>query len=182
MQSDPATGDDIWVLTIHDGQITTNPWLKTRFQERFPDWSPDGRWLAYTSNESGRDEVYVQPYPGPGPRHLVSRDGGNSPVWSHDGREIFYAAPAAVTTPGGATQVAMMAAPVTLGASVSVGTPRKLFEGAFLLSSRGRGYDVTADGRRFVMVQPREQASLPATEIVIVENWFEELKRLVPTN
>src|SRR5262249_51719405 len=86
-----SSGSEIWVLTRQSGRVTFQPWRpNTRYHEGFPDWSPDGQWIAYTSDESGRDEVYLQPYPGPGSRIPVSRDGGTRPIWSHDGREIFF--------------------------------------------------------------------------------------------
>ena len=174
VESNPTSAEDIWVLPIGEGKTPPRPWLNTRFSEQHPDWSPDGRWLAYTSNESGRSEVYVQPYPGPGARYSVSRDGGTSPAWARDGRELFYLAPG----PDG--QVTMMTVPVTTTLGFSISTPQKLFQGRFFASSLSRSYDVTADGRRFIMVQPPEQAPMPVAQIVVVQNWVEELKRLAP--
>lgn len=142
--------------------------------ESHPDWSPDGRWIAYDSDESWRPEVYVQPYPDPGARYVVSRDGGTSPAWARDGRELFYQAP------GADRQVAMMSTAVTATPEFATGTPQKLFQGLFVTSGLSRSYDVSPDGRRFIMVQPREQAPLPVAQIVVVQNWVEELKRLAP--
>jgi eukaryotic-like serine/threonine-protein kinase len=170
-----ANSEDIWMLPIGEGAAPPRPWLNTGFNESHPDWSPDGRWIAYDSNESGRSEVYVQPYPGPGPRYAVSRDGGSSPAWARDGRELFYLA----GSPDG--RVTMMTAPVTTTSAFSTGTPTRLFEGRFTASAGTRSYDVAADGRRFIMVQPVEQPPLPVAQIVIVQHWAEELKRLVPT-
>ena len=79
---------DIWVLSI--GDCKTRAVIQTAANEMSPEFSPDGRWLAYVSNESGRHEVYVQPYPGPGERHLISTNGGEQPAWSRNGRELFY--------------------------------------------------------------------------------------------
>ena len=79
---------DIWVLSIGDRK--TRAVIHTAANEMTPEFSPDGRWLAYVSNESGRNEVYVQPYPGPGERHLISTNGGEQPAWSGNGRELFY--------------------------------------------------------------------------------------------
>jgi hypothetical protein len=138
--------------------------LATRFSETSPTLSPDGRWLAYVSNESGRYEVYVQSYPGPGARLQVSTDGGRAPLWSADGRQLFYRY---------ADQ--MMAVPVAAGPSFSAGKPRLLFEGRY-----AGGYDVSPDGRRFLMIRIEEE-SADKTELHVVLNWFEELKRLVPT-
>jgi hypothetical protein len=169
-----STVNHVWVLP--DGGQNTAPrrWPNTHFNEAQPDWSPDGRWIAYNSDESGRDEVYVQQYPGPGARYAVSRDGGWGAAWSRDGRELFYEAPA----PGG--QVTMMTVPVTTAPAFSLGTPRKLFQGPFIVSDWSRSYDVTQDGRRFVIIQAHERAPLPVNQIVVVENWAEELKRLAP--
>ena len=174
VETNPASGNDIWLLELGSGKGTPRTWLNSRFSETRPDWSPDGRWIAYDSDESGRSEVYVQPFPGPGPRYSVSRDGGHSPAWSRDGRELFYVQNA----DDGLAEI--MAVPVTTTSSVTTGTPRRLFEGRFQFTSFSRGYDVAADGGRFVLVQPEERAPLPATEIVVVENWFEELKQKVP--
>jgi serine/threonine-protein kinase len=170
-----ATSEDILMLPIGEGTAPPRPWLNSRFNEAHPDWSPDGRWIAYDSNESGRSEVYVQPYPGPGARYAVSRDGGSTPVWARDGRELFYLA----SGPNG--QVTMMTAPITTTSTFSTGTPTRLFDGRFMATLGSRAYDVAADGRRFIMVQPVEQPPLPVAQIVIVQNWVEELKRLVPT-
>jgi Tol biopolymer transport system component len=168
-------GSHIWVLSFKDGHSTLNSWLTSPFQETCADFSPDGRWLAYTSNESGRNEVYVAPYPGPGPRYPLSNEGGECPAWSRDGREIFYW----VESGSSPVQGTMMAAAVSYKSGEFAAAPRKLFEGDFWFSSPGRGYDVSADGRRFVMVQPRSLATHPVTQIVIVGNWTQELSRLV---
>ena len=78
---------DIWIVP-RNGEA--EPFLRTRFNEAYPEFSPDGRWLVYTSDESGRDEVYVRPYPGPGRAMQISTAGGSSPGWSRDGSEVFY--------------------------------------------------------------------------------------------
>ena len=84
-----ATGNYIWLASM-TGEPKPRPWLATRFNETNPQFSPDGRWLAYTSDESGKTEVYVRPFPGPGQKRLVSSEGGTEPRWRGDGREIFY--------------------------------------------------------------------------------------------
>ncbi len=152
------------------------PWafLSTEFEETGAMFSPDGRWLAYESNETGRDEVYVQPFSvtGPGGKLPVSVNGGTEPVWPRNSRDLFYR-----------NGDKMMAVAIETEPELSVGTPRLLFEGRFLgagpLHLR-RSYDVSPDGQRFLMIQ-REQELVP-TEIVVILNWFEELKRLVPTD
>jgi hypothetical protein len=104
----------------------------------------------------------------------VSTDGGSSPTWRFDGTELFYA-----VLPG--NLVRMMVVPVKATvAGFSAGTPRKLFEGRYTMTAPVRGYDVTPDGQRFLMVRPVDPPPEPASELVLVENWFEELKRLVP--
>ncbi len=143
VESSPDTATDIMLLPA-SGERQPRPLVRSRFAEAYPDVSPDGRWLAFASNESNRSEVYVQPYPGPGPRQQVSVDGGTAPAWSRDGRELFY------TT----TQA--------FGATAGI-----------------RSYDVTADGRRFLMVQPKERPPVAADEMILVQNWLEELKTRV---
>ncbi len=164
---DPVLSGDIWMLTSGE-KTERRPWLRTPFNERAPRLSPDGRWLAYVSNESGRDEVYVQPFPGPGGKWQISVSGGNEPVWSQAGGEIFFR-----------TGDKMMVAGVASGGSFSVETPRVLFEGRFVPTRRGdAAYDVSSDGRRFVMIQ-RNAESL-ATHLNVVLNFSEELKRRAP--
>ena len=151
------------------------PWafLKTEFEESGAMFSPDGRWLAYESNETGRDEIYVQPFSatGSGGKLPVSVSGGTEPVWPRNSRDLFYR-----------NGDKMMAVAIETEPELSVGKPRLLFEGRFLEAGPlhlRRSYDVSSDGQRFLMIQ-REQDLVP-TEIVVILNWFEELKRLVPT-
>jgi len=126
--------------------------------------------MAYVSNESGRAEVYVQPYPGPGAKRQISTEGGNEPVWARDGEELFYR-----------NGDQMMAVEVTTEPTFSASTPRLLFEGNFQPSSGNlANYDVTPDGQRFVMIQLGGTDS-EASQINVVLNWFEELKQRVPT-
>ena len=168
----PTTLDDIWIQELADPKRPRRPFVQTPASEFFPEFSPDGKWLAYSSNESGRIQVYVQPYPGPGPRVQISTDGGSAPAWTSNGAEIVYIAPA-----GRQTSNVMAVAAKASATGFSVDTPRKLFEGRFSLTGPTRGYDVTPDGRRFLMVQPRDAPPQPPVELVLVENWFEELKR-----
>ena len=113
-----ARYSDIWVLRLSDRKA--EPFLRTPFEEGGARFSPDGRWLAYVSIESGRPEVYVQPYPGPGGKWQVSIDGGTEPVWSRNGRELFYR-----------SGNRMMAVETTMQPSFSAGKPRMLFEGPY---------------------------------------------------
>ena len=133
------------------------------------------------SDKSGRNEVYVQPYPGPGPRQQVSIDGGIAPAWSGDGKELFYLN-AVPSTGGQATAHRLMAVPVTPGPSLTFGVPRILFQRQGGGSTPIRGYDVTADGLRFLMVEVKERPPIKATQMILVQNWVEELKRRVGGN
>jgi Tol biopolymer transport system component len=174
----PDTANDILAMPM-SGDRRPRPVVETRSSEAYPDFSPDGHWLAYTSDESGQPEVYVQPYPGPGPRQQVSANGGTGPAWSHDGRELFYTT--TQTMGGQATLTRMMVVPVTLRPTFSVGAPRQLFEGRYGATAGIRSYDVTADGKRFLMVQQKERPAVAAAEMILVQNWLEELKARVPT-
>jgi serine/threonine-protein kinase len=133
--------------------------LASAFHNFDPSLSPDGRWMAYASDESGRFEVYVRPYPGPGGRWQVSLDGGTEPVWSPTGREIFYR-----------NGDRMMAATVRTVGGFEVGARAQLFEGAYDAVSRQiTNYDVTRDGRTFVMLQ---QVQGTAQSVFVTLNWF----------
>jgi Tol biopolymer transport system component len=162
-------GEDIWMLRM-EGDRKPRPFLQTRFQEGWARLSPDGRWLVYRSNETGRHEVYVQPFPGHGEKWPISTEGGHEPIWARSGREIFYR-----------HGDKMMAVAITTQPRFTAGQPRVLFEGAYAYGvSLVANYDVTADGQRFIMVKSGEKLA-PVTQINLVLNWFEELKRRVPT-
>src|SRR5262249_16191864 len=141
----------IQVLTL-DGERRAAPLLHTSFNEVNAEVSPDGRWVAHESDESGQSEVYVRPFPNvDGGRWLVSAGGGHKPVWSRDGRELFYLARA----PG---PTKLMVSTISTGAaSFSAGAPRSLFEGPYYAvpgqTVGGRTYDVSPDGKRFVMIK-----------------------------
>jgi Tol biopolymer transport system component len=175
-EAHPTTGRDIWVLRLSDpgtpGQVhKAQPFLRTQYDEGSPRFSPDGRWLAYSSNESGRYEVYVQPYPGPGGKWQISTEGGGEPLWNPNGRELFYR-----------NGNKMMAVEVTTQPGFTPGKPRLLFEGGYTPSTAlSTNYDVSPDGQRFLMLKPVETQTSTPTQINVVLNWFEELKRRVPT-
>ena len=157
---------DLWMLPL-EGQKKLQPFLKTDFNERTPQFSPDGHLIAYTSNESGRDEVYVRAYPGPGGKWQISTDGGAEPVWARNGRELFY------RNGDKMMAVAIVAQPFASG------QPKLLFEGVYgrSINNREANYDASPDGQRFLMVKASEQRSA-ATQINVVLNWFEELRRV----
>jgi serine/threonine-protein kinase len=166
---DSTTQGDIWVLPLQ-GDRKAIKFIGTSFNERSPAFSPDGRWLAFTSDDSGHDEVYVVPFPGPGGKWQISTAGGGyGPVWARNGRELFYR-----------HENKMMAVAVASQPSFSAGVPRQLFESMFeAVPRREANYDVTPDGQRFLVIVSPE-ISTARTQLMLVTNWFEELKRLAP--
>ncbi len=163
-------GSDVWILEL-DGDRKPRLFLQEPFNEWLAVVSPNGRWLAYVSDESGRPEVYVRPFAGSGSRWPISTDGGSDPVWARNGGELYYR--------NGDRMMASTIA-VTSGGSFNPTKPRMLFEAKTLSISGGYEmcYDVTPDGE-FLMIEPGESDS-PPTQINVVLNWFEELRRLVP--
>ncbi|HKW25567.1 MAG TPA: protein kinase [Terriglobales bacterium] len=170
IEVNPETGYDLWMLTVKDRKA--RPFLRTPFNESAPRFSPDGRWLAYISNESGRYEIYVQPFPGPGAKLQISTDGGTEPVWNPRGRELFY-------RNGDKMMVVDVTATKT---TLTAGKPRLLFEGEYLPTpATTPNYDVSSDGQQFLMVKAGGTGEVAPTQINVVLNWFEELKRRVPS-
>jgi serine/threonine-protein kinase len=169
-----AAGDVM--LTPLQGEHRQQPLVQTPYDELNAEPSPDGRWLAYESNESGRYEVYVRPFPNVmAGRWQVSTNGGTRPLWARNGEELFYESAGA-----------LMRVPVTLGSTFAPGTPTKLFDAPYFFGptvvGRGRTYDVSADGRRFLMIKEANAADAPApaARLVLVQHWFDELKQRVP--
>ncbi|MGD9345423.1 MAG: hypothetical protein PVH84_06140, partial [Candidatus Aminicenantes bacterium] len=166
---DPETGIDIFIVRI-DGDRKPEPFLNSRFNEIQPLFSPDGRWIAYVTDESGRDEVYVRPYPGPGDLIPISTDGGMEPVWNPDGKVLYYR---------DASGDKMMAVSFIAEPELRVSKPRLLFEGKYTGGAPwGRNYDIAPDGTRFIMITEESQSEKP-TQINLILNWAEELTRSI---
>jgi len=162
----PTVGPRAWVLRLSDRKA--EPFLRTRFSESGPQFSPDGHFLSYASEESGRSEVYVQPFPGPGSKWQISTEGGTEPLWNPNGQELFYR-----------QGNKMMVVDVVTQPAFSVGKPKMLFEGPYLPTpSPLPNYSVSPDGQRFLMLKSVEERQ--ATQINVVLNWFEDLKKKVP--
>ena len=164
------TGRDIWILPLQ-GERKPRSFLQTKFDELQPKFSPDGRWIAYTSNESGQFEVYVQPFPGPGGKWQVSTDGGSNPVWERNGRELFYLSSKKIMSVNVATQRSFHA---SMPRSVADIPP------TLLTALATSFYDVSLDGQRFLFIKPDTENG-PPQEVRVVQNWTEELKQLAST-
>jgi len=159
------TSFDLWLLPM-SGDRQPKPYLTTQFDERLAKVSPDGRWLAYRSNESGRNEIYVQSFPEPGRRVMISKGGGNLPRWGRNGRELYYVA----------ADNKLMAVHVETGANFAAGAPTALFDLVRCgLSDIRYLYDVSADGQKFLVIRPLEDAS--SRPLTLVQNWTELLKK-----
>ena len=165
---DPTTGADIWILPDplgKPGATKPSPFMRTAFEEDYPQFSPDGRWIAYESNESGRFEVYVAPFPGPGAKRQLSTSGGRRSRWRMDGKELFYR---------GADNRLMAAAVDAKGGVFEVKTVEPLF-GAGGNAGVADRYDVSADGQKFLMlVQVGGDTDRPLT---VVQNWIAGITR-----
>jgi Tol biopolymer transport system component len=161
-------------LVPRDGRTAPHPLPLSSFAAA--DFSPDGRWLAYESrtNRNVPGQVYVQPYPALDHREQVSSENGSAPAWRRDGRELYYVEDASADGP---LKIRMMAVPITTTPTFSAGAPRMLFEGSFRVDGPFRSYDVTPDGQRFLMVQEVARPAARLSQMVLVQNWTEELKR-----
>jgi serine/threonine-protein kinase len=171
------TGSRIFVRPMGDSKPEgdAREFSPSTFNQLHPVFSPDGRWIAYVSNESGSPEVYVRPFPGPGEKHRISTNGGASPAWSHNSRELFY-------LEGNRSKSSMMAVDVShFGEFKPPGTPHRLFDAtAYLGTNPLRSYDVTPDGQ-FIMSHLQEPPDQSVTKLNIVLGWANELKRRVPS-
>jgi Tol biopolymer transport system component len=166
-----ATGRDIWIAPL-TGEGKPQPFLQTKFNEMQARFSPDSRWIAYQSEESGRYEVYVQPFPGPGGKWQISTNGGTTPVWAQNGRELFYMSSGNFMSVG-----------VTTQPTFSASNPRIIADyPPFLMGRLSNGaYDVSPDGQRFLFVRANVENG-PPDEVRVVLNWTEELKHVAPAS
>jgi len=162
----PLWDDDLRVAPLAAQDRVPRPFIQRNHNQRHGVWSPNGEWVAYASDESGRWEVYVEPYPGPGAKTMVSTEGGHQPLWSRDGAELFYR-----------SGDRMMAATIRTAPVFEVSNTEELFERRFLSRIDYRSYDVTRDGRFLMIQEPQEPATLG---INVVLNWFEELRQIAP--
>jgi hypothetical protein len=160
---DAATGADIWTFSLDDQQ--PKPLIQTQYVEGQPALSPNGRWLAYTSNVSGRTEVYVQPFPDLAAEWTISADGGSEPRWAGNGQELFYR-----------NGSEMMAVDIQTQPTFQPQAARVLFERSDMAGTRS--YDVTPDGQQFVIIK-QDESTRPLTEAHVVLGWAEELKRRI---
>ncbi len=162
-QATPRLSADIWTAPV-DGASPPKPLVSdTLSQNLEPSLSPDGKWFAYQSNESGRMQIYVRSFSGGGTRSVVSLDGGTEPLWSPTGREIFYR-----------NGDRMMAAAVRVGPTFEVGNRTELFTAHYDADPTLRDYDVTPDGQTFLMLQPMKEAQ---QSVVVVLDWFERMRK-----
>ncbi len=174
-QQDPQTHADLWVLPLAgDGTPsgTATPFANTAFSEEQGRFSPDTRWIAYASDESGRSEIYIQPFPPPpngGSKTPISRDGGSQPRWRRDGKELFYSSP----------DGKLMAVDVTEGPIFKVSAPRTLFQVPVAQIGHNEGgvqvlaWDVAPDGKRFLI----DTATTSSESVTVVLNWTTELNK-----
>ncbi len=152
------------------------PLMQTAFTEAFGEISPDGRWLAYQSNASGQSEIYVTPFPNVTTgKWQVSTSGGTQPLWARNAQELFYE-----------SMGALMRVSLTNSSTFAAGPPGRLFDapGLHIPGVPGRLYDIAPDGRRFLMTKPSRAADAPApsARLILVQHWFEGLKRRAPTH
>jgi dipeptidyl aminopeptidase/acylaminoacyl peptidase len=167
---------DIGMLSM-EGDRKYKSLLNEKYHEAQPQISPDSRWMVYTSNESGQNQIYVRPFPEVNAgRWQISTSGGDSPLWSRDGQEIFYR-----------NGDAVMAVSVKIAPTFGLETAKMLFRGTYVsnvFSSENWDYatwDISPDGKRFLMMKEAGSSAGGPRKINIILNWFEELKEHVPT-
>ncbi len=165
----------IWVLPFN-GDRKPTLFMESRFTLWHPAFSPDGRWIAYVSNESGEAEVYVQPYPGPGEKVRVSTAGGSEPIWTSRGRDLLYRS-------GGPDEQQFLSAAIVSLSPFRTGTPRVLFRakpGEYDRTAPVSAWDANADGQRLLLLRNHASTDKPVTAMHVVLHWTDELKRRVP--
>lgn len=167
-ESDPQTRQDLWMLPL-EGERKPYPWVKTQFMESTGSGiSPDGKWMAYSSDESGRGEVYIQAFepgvPASGSRWPISIGGGQQTKWRRDGRGLYYH-----------LNGKMMEVDVSLGTKVEAGLPRELFDSRTIGADLNRAWNMTKDEQRFLFVTNADEASVPPFTVVL--NWMAEVKK-----
>src|SRR5262249_16264717 len=146
--------------------------------------SPDGHWMAYASPESGTDEVYVQPYPGPGEKHRISTQGGVEPIWTANGRELLYRSQELVPSRELHQEQSYFSVTITTLNPFRTESPRLLFQTKpleYWSSTPVRGWDASPDGQRFLLSRHEESKDKPVTQLHVILNWTDELRRRVPS-
>ncbi len=166
LEGPAAAPGNLWVMTREGSNAPLRAFLESPFKERCAQFSPDGRWVAYTSDESGRDEVYVRPFPAGSGKVQISVDGGDCSRWARNGRELFYQ-----------SGNKLMAVAVRPGAEFAADPPKALFEAPLRPDPTANlpDFDVSPDGQRFIIVRPEKEAG--PTQIHLLANWTQELKR-----
>ena len=164
---DPVRARDIYAVPLEGNDRTPRPVVATEFDELAPRLSPDGKWIAYVSNESGRYDVYVRPFPNPGGRVVVSSGGGEEPLWSRDGRQIFYRSPSAI----------IIAATVSLSANPEVVARDTIMADDFLANPFHPMYDVTPDGKRLLLLE----GDANQRQLTVILNWTRSLEARLAT-
>jgi len=167
VEADPATAQDIWALPLDQGR-KPRAVLRTHAVEHGPVLSPDGQWLAFVSNESGDNDVYVRRFSGSGRKIRISTASGQEVAWSPDGHELFFR-----------SGDRMMAVDIVTQPTLRAGKPRLLFQRTFAKGGPWRNYDVSRDGRSFLMLKPTSE-DVALTQMNVVLNWFEEVTTRVP--
>ena len=162
-----AGASDIWTMAL-DGERKPQPFVATAASELGPEFSPDGKWIAYISRESGSNDIYVMPYPGPGAKRRVTSAGAAAPAWGRDGRELFYQ-----------TAEGMMVVDVTGGDEPEFSAPRLLFRGDFIIDNAEdvpRNYDVGPGSKRFLMLVAKPSTA-PPPALQVMSDWLAEAGR-----
>ena len=174
----PQTGNDLMILPMEGDEASgwkpgkPTVFLSTPFADQEPMFSPDGRWIAYQSAESGRLEVYVRPFPGPGGKWQISTDGGLNATWSRTRREIFY---------GSLDNRLMVASYTVEGDSFKADKPRVWSDRRFTFRPRNRAFDLHPDGERVVLAAaPKNESAMKQDKLVFIFNFFDELRRIAP--